>query len=82
MSPSAGLTAAAAAAEQHGQGPGWGAFVGGVLLGSTMAAGAAYLAVRYASSAAAADEQRRGGKEQRRRPGRCVLARVCSGCGG
>jgi hypothetical protein len=69
MSPSAGLTAAAAAAEQPSQGPGWGAFVGGVLLGSTVAAGAAYLAVRYASSAssAAADELRR---KERRRPGR------------
>ena len=75
MSPSAGLTAAAAAAEQPSQGPGWGAFVGGVLLGSTVAAGAAYLAVRYASSASggAADELRRAGKE-RRRPGRCVHA--------
>lgn len=30
--------------------PGWGLFVGGVLLGSTVAAGAAYLAVRYAST--------------------------------
>ena len=48
--------------------------MGGVLLGSTVAAGAAYLAVRYANSAAAADELRRGGS-QRRRPGRCVLQR-------
>ncbi len=74
MSPSAGLTAAAAAADQHSHGPGWGAFVGGVLLGSTVAAGAAYLAVRYASStsAGAADELRRSGKD-RRRPGRCVM---------
>lgn len=73
MSPSSGLPAATAAAQQPGQGPGWGAFVGGVLLGSTVAAGAAYLAVRYANSAAAADELRRGGKE-RRRPGRCVCS--------
>jgi hypothetical protein len=46
---------------------GWGLFVGGVLLGSTVAAGAAYLAVRYAnSSAAPADDLRRAASVRRR----------------
>ncbi|KAL4437014.1 hypothetical protein ABPG75_004153 [Micractinium tetrahymenae] len=53
--------------------PGWGVFVGGVLLGSTVAAGAAYLAVRYAASAAAADAPSRGGSSSRRRPSRVHL---------
>lgn len=57
------------------QGPGWGIFVGGVLLGSTVAAGAAYLAVRYgASAAASADEWRRSASSSRRRQPRCALA--------
>lgn len=53
--------------------PGWGLFVGGVLLGSAVAAGAAYAAVRYGSSAAAADDLKRAasGRLERRRPGRC-----------
>ncbi|PSC67241.1 AMP deaminase isoform A [Micractinium conductrix] len=57
--------------------PGWGSFLGGALLGGTVAAGAAYLAVRYgvASAAAAAlDDLRRSGSagngSQRRRPTR------------
>ncbi|KAL4432444.1 hypothetical protein ABPG77_001743 [Micractinium sp. CCAP 211/92] len=48
--------------------PGWGVFVGGVLLGSTVAAGAAYLAVRYGASAAAADAPSRAGSSRRRPP--------------
>jgi hypothetical protein len=48
--------------------PGWGLFVGGVLLGSTVAAGAAYLAVRYGSNAAAAAESGRANGSRRRPP--------------
>lgn len=47
--------------------PGWGLFVGGVLLGSTVAAGAAYLAVRYANNNSA-DELRRAASVRRRPP--------------
>lgn len=50
--------------------PGWGLFVGGVLLGSTVAAGAAYLAVRYASTSAADDLRRASSAGGRRRPPR------------
>lgn len=61
-----------AAAEPGPSSSGWGVFVGGVVLGSTVAAGAAYLAVRLANSAAAADDARRAAANGRRRPGRCV----------
>jgi hypothetical protein len=64
---------APATAPQSGS-PGWGLFAGGVLLGGTVAAGAAYLAVRYANTSGAGEEGRRGGgsASRRRTAGRWV----------
>jgi hypothetical protein len=52
--------------------PDWGVFVGGVLLGSTIAAGAAYLTVRYYNGAATGPDglPRSTSNGGRRRPGR------------
>lgn len=68
VSQPAGLSPAAVS--DGGSQPSWGLFVGGLLLGSTVAAGAAYLAVRYASNAAAAEEYRRAVSARQRRLGR------------
>ena len=61
----AGATGPAAAPQSSS--PGWGLFAGGVLLGGTVAAGAAYLAVRYANTSGTGEEGRRGGGSASRR---------------
>ena len=70
---------APATAPQSGS-PGWGLFAGGVLLGGTVAAGAAYLAVRYANTSGAGEEGRRGGGSASRRRTAGRLSREAHAC--